>query len=197
MRSYISEQCIVFWKTKEQYGGLSNMAGGFPVVVNGLRISTVEALYQACKFSDYPRIQQAIFDQSSPIFAKKVTKPHQDKIRANWENEKIQIMRWCLRVKLYQNWDKFSELLKSTGNKSIVEYSDKDNFWGAMPVGDGVLEGTNALGRLLMQLREDMKRPNGFSESSVVPPFRNLKILGRGIQPIEKISGEPQGSFEF
>lgn len=66
-------------------------------------------------------------------------------------------MRWCLRVKLFNNWDKFSTLLLSTEDLPIVEESNKDDFWGAKPVDINLLIGTNALGRLLMELRDEIK----------------------------------------
>ncbi|MBF4473042.1 NADAR family protein [Flavobacterium sp. HJJ] len=63
-------------------------------------------------------------------------------------------MRWCLQTKLIQNFEKFSELLLSTGNNIIVEFSAKDPTWGAMPINAETLKGKNALGRLLMEIRE-------------------------------------------
>jgi hypothetical protein len=65
-------------------------------------------------------------------------------------------MRWCLLVKLDQNFGKFYNLLKSTGDRAIVERSRRDRFWGAVEEQDGVLRGENALGRLLMQLRDEV-----------------------------------------
>jgi len=73
--------------------------------------------------------------------------------RKDWENIQIKVMRWALEIKLAQNWDKFSSLLASTGQKPIVEFSPKSKLWGAIQVGSQ-LEGTNALGRLLMELRQ-------------------------------------------
>ena len=64
------------------------------------------------------------------------------------------VMRWCLRVKLAQIWDEFSRLLLATGDRPIVEESRKDEFWGAKVVNTDTLVGVNALGRLLMELRE-------------------------------------------
>ena len=66
-------------------------------------------------------------------------------------------MRWSLQVKLAQNWDKFSEALLETGDMPIVEHSRRDDFWGAKPIDSETLIGTNALGRLLMELRERLK----------------------------------------
>ena len=49
-RIYQRDQCVVFLKTKEVFGGLSNMAGGYGLRVNGIHIPSSEALYQACRF---------------------------------------------------------------------------------------------------------------------------------------------------
>ena len=67
-------------------------------------------------------------------------------------------MKWCLEVKLVQNFDKFSNTLLSTDDKIIVEYSKNDDVWGAILKDDkNTLVGKNALGRLLMELREKVK----------------------------------------
>ena len=41
--------------------------------------------------------------------------------RPDWEKIQIKVMRWALEIKLAQNWDKFSTILKETQNKSIVD----------------------------------------------------------------------------
>ena len=64
-------------------------------------------------------------------------------------------MCWVLKVKLSQNYDKFSNALKETETKSIVELSNKDKDWAAVEIESNKLIGKNALGRLLMQLREE------------------------------------------
>jgi hypothetical protein len=46
------------------------MAARFPVVVNGVPIRTLEALYQACRFSHLPSVQHDIIAQASPLVAK-------------------------------------------------------------------------------------------------------------------------------
>jgi hypothetical protein len=42
--TYRRAQCVVFRKTNERWGGLSNMAAGFPLWVNGIDIRTSEAI---------------------------------------------------------------------------------------------------------------------------------------------------------
>ncbi|SFW90328.1 hypothetical protein SAMN05661012_06594 [Chitinophaga sancti] len=154
-RTYIISESVVFSKTNEAFGGLSNMAPGFPLFVNDNIVSNSEMLYQAMRFSLFPDIQYEIISQNSPMTAKMISKKHLERSRQDWEQIKIKVMRWCLEVKLCQNWDKFSELLKQTGTKSIVEFSTKDQFWGASKNGyNNELIGQNALGRLLMEMRE-------------------------------------------
>ncbi|HSC20101.1 MAG TPA: NADAR family protein [Solirubrobacterales bacterium] len=156
-RTYRRAESVVFLKTNEPFGGLSNMAGGFPLCVNGLRILTSEALYQACRFPYRPEVQRLILEQASPMTAKMKSKPYRSESRPDWNQVRVKVMRWCLRVKLAQNWDAFSQLLLATGERPIVEQSRRDDFWGARPVDQQTLVGMNVLGRLLMELREVAK----------------------------------------
>lgn len=163
IRSYYRSDCVVFRKTTEQYGGLSNMAAGFPLEIIGIHILTSEALYQACRFPHLPDVQRLIIGQVSPMTAKLKSKLYRDASRTDWYQVRVKIMRWCLAVKLVQNWSKFSEILLQTGNRPIIEESYKDDFWGAKPIDEWTMVGTNALGRLLMELREKVK--TGYPET--------------------------------
>ena len=186
-RTYDRFDCIVFLKTKEAFGGLSNMAGGFPVEVNGIRILTAEALYQACRFPHILDVQKLIIEQKSPMTAKMKSKPHRHNSRPDWDRVRVKIMRWCLRVKLAQNWHSFSELLMETGERAIIEESRRDAFWGAKPVNDQVLIGMNVLGRLLMELREEVKRGDIASLVHVKPiNIPDFLLYGQCIQPIDE-----------
>lgn len=155
IRTYKYSKCAVFRKTKEKYGGLSNMASGYPLIINNINILSSEALYQACRFPNHADIQRLIISQRSPMTAKMFSKKHIKKTRKDWYSVRYDIMKWCLRIKLAQNWEAFSTLLRSTIGMPIVEESKKDKVWGATYRGDDILKGINALGRLLMDLRED------------------------------------------
>src|SRR5687767_3540817 len=170
VRTYDRASSVVFLKTHEAFGGLSNMAGGFPLHVQGTRIHTSEALYQACRFPHLPEVQRLIIGQASPMTAKMKSKPHRKDSRPDWDRVRVRVMRWCLRVKLAQNWAKFSELLLRTGVRPIVEESRKDDFWGAKPVDEQSLVGMNVLGRLLMELREAVKSQGCEALQFVQPP---------------------------
>jgi len=146
------------------------MASGYPLFINDNIIPSSEALYQAMRYSLFPKIQHEIISQSSPMTAKMISKKYYAYTRQDWENIKIKIMRWVLEIKLSQHWTKFSDLLRSTGAKQIVEYSAKDKIWGATKFSDTQLSGVNALGRLLMELREKYVDNNQPIEC-VTPPL--------------------------
>ncbi len=152
-RVYDINEVITFSNTKGKFGGLSNMAPGYSLFVNEIIIPNSECLYQACRFPLFPDIQQLIINQKSPINAKKISRENNHLTRQDWEVVKFDIMRWCLTIKLMQNWESFGNLLRSSSNKVIVEYSDKDKVWAATPSGDKLI-GCNALGRLIMDIRQ-------------------------------------------
>lgn len=187
IRSYRRAESVVFLKTKEAFGGLSNMASGYPLEVNGVRILTSEALYQACRFPDLPDVQRKIIEQVSPMSAKMVGKPYREKTRPDWDWVRMNIMRWCLRVKLAQNWKKFGDLLLETGSRPIVEESRKDEFWGAKPVDENILVGMNVLGRLLMELREEFKKDDCEKLKRVEPlKIPRFRLFGEAIRVVDE-----------
>jgi type I restriction enzyme S subunit len=193
-RTYKRRESAVFYKTKEEFGGLSNMAPGFALRVNLVDIRTSEALYQACRFPHLPDVQRLIIGESSPMTAKMRSKPYRDQSREDWDNVRVRIMRWCLRVKLAQNWGAFRELLLKTADRPIVEESRKDDFWGAFAQEDGTLIGRNVLGRLLMELREELKQPDCENLKRVEPiPISNFTLYGKPIEAVQawRMPSEP------
>lgn len=177
LKQYDIKNAAAFKKTTEKWGELSNMCAGFPVVVNNIPIKSVEALYQACRYPHHPEIQKKILEQKSPMTAKMVGKPHLIKTREDWNEVRILIMKWVLRVKLAQNMERFSKALKETQNMPIIELSNKDDFWGAKPIGDNIYVGVNALGRLLMELRQQLLTYGEEKFLSVAPLKINDFIL--------------------
>lgn len=169
----------VFKKTHEAWGEYSNMASGFPIVINNTLVRSSEALYQALKFTNFPEIQLKIISEKSPMTAKMVGKPYKEMIRTDFEDIKIRLMKWCVRAKLISNYERFKHLLLESNNKIIVEESRRDSFWGAKRDMDGSLIGVNVLGRILMELREELK------------VGRELEVLGRLDIPNFLFLGEP------
>ena len=185
---YQLNECCPFKKVKELYGGFSNMSNEFKVRVNGILIQNTEALYQSCRFPDLIDVQGEILKQGSGMSSKMKSKHYRSQTRTDWDEVRVEIMRWCIRVKLSQNFIRFGKLLESTGDKPIVEFSHKDTFWGTVMIREGVLKGQNVLGKLLMEVRDEYRF--GTEESKellryVEPPIiDNFRLLGEPIRPV-------------
>ncbi len=73
-------------------------------------------------------------------------------LRPNWENIKLQVMKDIVRAKFTQNTDLRIMLVQGTGDAELIESNDwGDEFWG---VCDG--KGENHLGKILMEVREEL-----------------------------------------
>lgn len=114
---------------------------------------------------------------------------HESKIRADWDEVKLEVMNYCIRAKLINNWVGFGDLLRSTGNHEIVQKAPrKKSFWGLFTSKDGYCRcGYNHLGRLLMKLRDELIDVDNEPLRTLVPPTHlNLKLLGFDIESIDR-----------
>ncbi len=179
-RIYQAADSIVFRKTTQAFGGLSNMAPGFHVNINDVIFPTVEHLYQACRFPLHPEVQWDIYQQPSPMKAKWIARANDGLSRPDWYSVRFRVMQWCLEIKLSQNWETFGTLLKETGDKAIVEYTPKDKIWGAVAEGN-TYKGTNALGRLLMQVRNQFVHTNYHLRCIEPLPISNFLLFNQPI----------------
>jgi ribA/ribD-fused uncharacterized protein len=151
---YNGKLAIVF-KIKDTFGGMSNMSP-LPIVVDGIEFNSSEALYQACKYPAHPQIQESIIKARTPMDSKKVQANSLCHIRTDWDDVRVGVMRWALKIKYIQNSAYFQQLLDSTMDLKIVEKSSRDDFWGAIQC-DSCLIGHNILGRLLMEMRRSTR----------------------------------------
>ena len=190
--TYIAADVAAFRKNKDKWGGFSNMASDFPLVVGGVTIGSSEALFQAMKFPHAPDVQRRILAERSSFQVAKIGRSRQYTPRPDWREVRVAVMRWALRVKLAQHWERFGALLQASGALDIVEDSSRDDFWGAKPIGGGLLAGENRLGRLLMELRDELRRePDALK---VVPPaIPDFLLLGH---PIETVRPAPPDDGE-
>jgi ribA/ribD-fused uncharacterized protein len=135
-----------------QYRWLSNMYPT-PLHYEGEFFPSSENAYQAgkCPKEDHWPNARSKFKGCSPFQAKtmgqKVTLP------ANWEKGgKIEVMRAVLRCKFAN--PQLRRALLDTGRKHLEEANWwGDTFWGTV---NGI--GENWLGRLLMELREELRQ---------------------------------------
>ena len=87
--------------------------------------------------------------------AQRIAYANRDKRRKDWDEVKVDIMEELLRLKVEQNPYVKKKLLQ-TEDYLIVEDSPKDSFWGWGPNRDG----ENHLGKLWMELRDELKEKN-------------------------------------
>ena len=179
--TYHKEQCVSFRKTKENYGGLSNMCSGFPIIVGNHDFRTSEHLYQACRFNYHTDIQKIIQIEKSPMSSKMKSKKFILHTRNDWDDVRVDIMDWCLRMKLKCNWRKFGTLLLSTEEKDIVEDSHKDRFWGCVLEQKDKFVGRNILGKLLVNLREELREDQIDQDNLNFKYIKCLNIFGESV----------------
>ena len=173
--TYVKNGSAAFQRSRDPFGDLSNMTFGFPIVVNGISFQGSEGLYQALKFPEEPEHQLRIARERSGMYAKKTayTNP---RVRPDWEETKVDAMRYTLAEKLRQHPERFGRALAETAGMPIVEISRRDDYWGAKPSGDGnTLRGRNVLGRLLTELR-DLLQDQHDIQAATLAYLKNTKL---------------------
>ena len=155
---YPIAQSVFFHKKTDNHWILSNMAS-CPLEVEGIQFKSSEHLFQTLKFAT-PESITAVYQSISP----KMTAKHFQKLgghkRADWEQIRVDVMKFCLQQK-YEQCLAFREELDSTKGYNIVELQDskrdketsRANGWGVKTKGQNY-EGPNIMGRLLMELRD-------------------------------------------
>ena len=149
---------IVIGKVKDDGGCWGNMAP-YPIVHEGKRWLTTEALFQAMRFSD-EGIREAIGNQKSPMGAKMKAKKHKAAMVIEpMSDQDLENMMLCLKLKIEQH-PELREMLIESGDAYIVEDCTNRQrgsglFWGAAFV-DGKWKGQNWLGELWMELRAEL-----------------------------------------
>ncbi len=144
---------IAFYSVDDEFGAFSNFAP-YPITLDGERWPTSEHYFQAQKFEDRTyraKIRQA----NSPMLAARLGRDRKQKLRRDWESIKVEVMRAAVLAKFTQ-YDALTTLLLSTGDAKLVEHTENDDFWG--DGGDG--RGKNMLGRILMQVRDQLRAPS-------------------------------------
>ena len=156
-RTYQAAEACVFRFTKADWGVFSNFASlPNPVSAAGQTWPTSEHLYQAAKFRLSPHVQQQIAAAPSARDAAKLGRSRTNKPDGDWIPRRTDAMRWVIRMKREANPELIDSALERTGDRPIVEYSGHDTFWGAKPDGASLV-GRNVLGRLWMELREQIR----------------------------------------
>ena len=129
-----------------EYSFLSNFEK-CTIEFEGLTYPSVEHAFQAAKTLDTDK--RLSFTKGSPGCAKRMGRRLE--LRPDWEEIKDSVMYACLKSK-FQNDDMRKKLI-ATGDAVLIEGNNHgDHYWGMV---NG--EGKNNLGRLLMQIRSEIR----------------------------------------
>ena len=121
------------------------------VVYEGIEYPSSEHAYVAAK-TDNQLQKLAISEIPSASDVKRFGR--QIKLKDNWDNIKISIMKNIVEAKFDQNPD-LMKLLQETRNYELIEGNNwSDKFWGQSPIGNG----RNELGKILMSVRDDITK---------------------------------------
>ena len=142
---------INFYSVSDEYGGFSNFSP-HPIRLKGKNWPTSEHYFQAQKFAGTPN-EEEVRRAKSPMIAARMGRSRKRPLRKDWESVKDSIMHDAVTAKFTQHAD-LREVLLSTGDAKIVEHTENDDYWG--DGGDG--GGKNKLGRILMRVREELRR---------------------------------------
>jgi len=133
------------------YFGTGSDAGDYSFLSNFYEHNgwTVEHYFQAAK-TDSSEWRECILNAPSPGLAKKFGR--KAPIRSTWDREKVAVMKSLLQKK-FAPGSELAQKLLDTGDAQLIEGNWwGDRFWG---VCDG--KGKNWLGRLLMEVRKELK----------------------------------------
>ena len=157
--------------TRAAWGELSNFQPlPVPIAAGPWTFAASENLYQASKFGTRPDIQQRIAGAPTARDAAAIGRTPDLGNDPGWNAQRVDVMRWVLRMKHEANRAEIDAVLAATGERPIVEVSARDPWWGAHPVADRY-EGRNVLGRLWMELRQQLR--------DGVPPARSAAWVER------------------
>ena len=127
------------------------------VELEGQIYSTVEHAYQAAKTKDKKErieIQRAFYPAEAKRLGRAAT------IRSNWDDVKLDVMRYLLEQKFAFGRIECVKLCNTLNTELVEGNTWGDTYWG---VCDG--EGANHLGKLLMEIREDRLSHSIYSDS--------------------------------
>lgn len=140
------------------YRTLSNFAP-FPTVFEGVQFPTSEHAYVAAKTLD-PEVRDIVRNLPGPGTAKHFGRSVE--LRADWLDVRESVMLEILRAKFTANPDA-GQVLLDTGTADLIEGNRwHDNYWGrcsCKPCRRKGIDGLNTLGRLLMQVRAELRGP--------------------------------------
>lgn len=143
---------ILFYDQKAHNGFMSNYYER-EITIDGLVYPSCEHYYQSMKYHPNEKVMERVRKAETPGKAKALGRSSKYLLREDWETVKFDVMKKALLAKFSQHED-LKRLLLKTGDAELVENAPKDYIWGCGTDGSGA----NHLGRLLMDVRADIRQ---------------------------------------
>jgi hypothetical protein len=190
VQEYRVNECCSFKKAEGTWGPLSNLNTKYPFKFNGVQVHTSEALFQALRFPDFPVAQELVLLPPSPLQAKtQAKKLLSTQSRKDFDEVKLQLMYWVLRVKFIKHYGSMGDMFDKSGDRDIVEITSTDSYWGCIEDKEDktTVRGQNMLGKLLMKLRSFYNDTKKTGEFMFIEPLdiEDFKFKGQPIGRIE------------
>jgi ribA/ribD-fused uncharacterized protein len=134
-------------------------------------------MFQAMKFSGVSGgfRSKADFDAvvacTSCFAATKIGRDRSRPMRPDWDSVRDEIMFDCITAKFTQHEELYAILL-ATGDRTLVEHTKNDAYWG--DGGDG--SGLNKLGQSLMRLRSALQPLDASARAAVAAAMRDSGV---------------------
>ena len=197
MRTYRADDVCGFRFSRAAWGEFSNFYPLPAAIPAGPWLfPTSEHLYQAAKFAVSPNIQARIAAAPDARDAARIGRNPGLPADPLWTQQRVDVMRWVIRRKLETLPRLMHGVLQRTGDRAIVEISNRDPFWGARidkREADILYRGRNVLGRLWMELRQHARAGDPLARSSAW--LENIRI-GQLTQTADRAPRHPPYSPE-
>ena len=201
-RSYDAGEACVFRSASGQWGVLSNVARlPGPISAGAHEFATSEHLYQAARFRQSPELQARIAGAPSARKAAEIGHEEGNEADAGWNRRRVDVMRWAIRMKREAHSELIDAALEKTGGRPIVNLVSDDPFWGAREE-DGAIVGRNTLGRLWMELRDQIRagdpraRASAWGNPLTPDPLSASATRAAGASAAEDRTSGPHASAE-
>jgi N-glycosidase YbiA len=148
-------EIIKFYKQNEKPYGLFSNFSMYKITLDGKLWPSTEHYYQAKKFAG-TEYEEEIRQLKTAAMAAKAGRAKDKPMREDWDKVKNTVMKDALWAKFTQNQTPQNVLL-STGDALLVEHTKNDAYWGDGSDGDEVGPGLNMLGKLLMEVRGELR----------------------------------------
>ncbi|CAD6943311.1 unnamed protein product [Tilletia laevis] len=142
-----AETPAIHFGSQEHFFFLSN---AFPsrITFGNHEFANAEAVFQAAKFREHPKLQQAMIEMKWPVDLVDRAQHWTRYVPEDWEEQCLAVMKEVQTLKYVQN-DQLRARLLQTGDTELIYTSKDDKYFGRDQDG----QGQNHLGQILMELR--------------------------------------------